>query len=54
VSFFSFYHGSMGYPPPLAGYFGRKILVFNSLQGVSVCKIFITNGLRPKYFLSIS
>jgi hypothetical protein len=45
---------SVGYPPPFGGYFGRKILAFNDLQRVSVCKIFITNGLQLKYLLSIS
>jgi hypothetical protein len=41
-------------PPPPQGYFGRKILVFNNLPGVSVCKIFITNGLLTKSLKSIS
>jgi hypothetical protein len=39
--------------PPGEGIFGRKILVFNGLQGIDICKIFITNGLWLKYLLSI-
>jgi hypothetical protein len=35
-----------GVSPPLPA---RKPLAFNSLQCIAVCKIFITNGLRPKY-----
>jgi hypothetical protein len=43
-----------GYPPPPpGGYFGSNRLVFNSLQRVRLCKIFIANGLRLKYFFSI-
>ena len=43
-----------GYPLPLQGYLGRKILVFNGLQGVSFCKILIVNGLRLKYLFSMN
>jgi hypothetical protein len=43
-----------GYPPPPWGYFGRKFIVFNGLNGTCVCKIVITNGLPAKYLLSIS
>ena len=42
------------HPLPPVGILGRKILIFNSLDATSVCKIHITNGLRPKYLLSIS
>jgi hypothetical protein len=46
--------GGTPLPPSLGGYFGDKILVFNGLQGVGVCKILITNGLAAKYSLSMS
>jgi hypothetical protein len=45
---------ALKYPLPLPGYFGRKIPDFNSLRRVGVCKIFLTNRLRTKYFLSMS
>src|ERR1700679_917403 len=40
-------------PPGGGVIFGRKILIFNGLQGIDICKIFITNGLWLKYLLSI-
>src|SRR6266478_918362 len=40
-------------PPPLWGYLGRKILVFNGLQRGGGCKILVTNGLCAKYLLSM-
>jgi hypothetical protein len=44
-----------GVPPsPLRGYLARKIFIFSSLQGVSVCKILKANKLGAKYSLSIS
>jgi hypothetical protein len=43
-----------GYPLPLPGYFGSKILVMSTLQGIGVGKIFITNGLLLKYLLSMN
>jgi hypothetical protein len=43
-----------GTPSPSHGYLGRKILAFNGLQPVGVCKIFIIKQLRAKYFLSMS
>jgi hypothetical protein len=43
-----------GYPLPLQGYFGSKVLVMSSLQGIGVGKIFITNGLLLKYLLSMN
>jgi len=43
-----------GHPPPPGGYFGRKVFVFNSLPGVSVCKIFKTNELPAKYSIETS
>ena len=48
----SFLLGCTPLPPP--GHFGRKILCFNDLHGDDVCKILKTNGLRTKYFLSMS
>src|SRR5260370_1151250 len=44
----------LGTPSPLGGYFGRKILLFNTLQGVSVCKILAVKGLRLKYSIETS
>lgn len=46
--------GSSGYPLPPRGYFGAKVLWFSGLQVIHVCKIFMVNGLRLKYLLSIS
>jgi hypothetical protein len=43
-----------GTPLPTLGYLARKILIFNGLQQVGVCKILIADGLRAKYFLSMS
>src|SRR5438309_10836234 len=40
--------------PLFRGYFGHKILRFNSLQGVDVCKIFIIRELQLNCFLSKS
>ncbi len=37
--------------PLVEGYFGRKLLICNNLQGRSVAKIFYLNGLRLKYFI---
>jgi hypothetical protein len=42
-----------GTPLP-RGYFWRKILVINGLQGVGACKILITKWLCLKYLLSVS
>jgi hypothetical protein len=39
--------------PLPGGYFGRKIIIFNVLQGDNVCKILIINRLFTKYLLSI-
>jgi hypothetical protein len=41
-------------PSLLPGYFGSKILVMSTLQGIGVGKIFITNGLLLKYLLSMN
>ena len=35
--------------PPPGGYFARKILILDDLEKATICKIFITNELRPKY-----
>ena len=45
---------AVGVPPSPRGYLGRKILVFNGLQGVGVCKILIVNGLCTKSPISMS
>src|SRR4030088_2157358 len=52
ISIFLFFD-AQGYPLR-PGYFGHKILLFNSLQRVGVCKIFMIVELRLKYFLSKS
>jgi hypothetical protein len=39
----------LGTPSP-RGYLGRKVLVFISLQRVTVCKILITDELLAKYY----
>ncbi len=50
---FSVFDAREGTPSP-RGDFGHKILLFNSLQRVGVCKIFIIRELQLKYFLSMS
>src|ERR1700722_17239142 len=44
--------GRVGYPPPPWGYLAGKYFGFCQLQRVSVCKIFILNGLCLKYLKS--
>jgi hypothetical protein len=43
-----------GGPPLPRGYLGRKILIFNGLQRVGVCKIFKINGLCANSPISMS
>ena len=43
---------SLGTPSPLLP--ARKLLIFSDLRLACACKIFITNGLRPKYCIETS
>jgi hypothetical protein len=42
-------HGPDLLPSPLRGYFARKLFAILRIDGYTVCKIFIANGLRLKY-----
>jgi hypothetical protein len=47
---FESYQKAPGVPPSPLGYFGRKILIFRSIQQVAVCKILIIDELLAKYY----